>query len=62
MESINNYTIEIKTKITEEGLEELDGIIFADKNISLDLEKNCFMMDNPFKFRAFLGTDKQYSI
>ena len=62
LESINNYTIEIKTKITEEGLEELDGIIFADKNISLDLEKNCFMIDNPFKFRAFLGTDKQYSI
>jgi len=62
LESINNNIIEIKNKQIEVGLEELDGFILVEKNISLDFEKDCFMIDNPFKFRTFLGTDKQYRI
>ena len=62
MESINNNTIEIKTKKIEERLEELDGVIFAEKNTLLDFEKDFFMIDNPFKFGSFLEEDKQYSI
>lgn len=60
LEPVNNN--KIKIKIIEKGLEELDGVVFVENNISLDLEKNCFMIDNPFKFGIFLGTDKQYSI
>jgi len=62
LESINNNIIEIKNKQIEVGLEELDGVILVEKNISLDFEKDCFMIDNQFKFRTFLGTDKQYRI
>ena len=62
LESVNNNVIKIKNKVIEKGLEELDGIVFVENKISLDLEKNCFMIDNPFKFGIFLGTDKQYSI
>lgn len=62
MESINNNKIKIKNKQIEEGLEKLDGVIFVKKYISLNLEKDCFMIDNPFKFGSFLGEDKKYSI
>ena len=62
LESVNNNIIKIKKNIIEKGLEELDGVLFIENKISLDLEKNCFMIDNPFKFGIFLGTDKQYSI
>ena len=62
LESVNNNIIKIKNKVIEKGLEELDGVVFVENKISLDLEKNCFMIDNPFKFGIFLETDKQYSI
>jgi len=62
LESINNNKIKIKNKQIEEGLEKLDGVIFVKKYISLNLEKDCFMIDNPFKFGSFLGEDKKYSI
>ena len=61
IESINNNNI-INNQSIEKGLEELDGVIFEDYDLLLNLDKSCFMIDIPYKFRVVSGTDKKKSI
>ena len=62
LEYVNENKIRINNKNEEKGLEELDGVIFVNNNTLLDLEKNCFMIDIPYRFGSFIGTDKKSTI
>ena len=58
LEPESKNEIIIKNKAEEKGLEELDAVIFVNNKESLALEKNCFIIDNPYKFSSFIGKDK----